>query len=334
MPPSTTARFAAAEHACGGYAPPPHLAVCVHGPDASPASLASLRFFVLDALGNRNAVVFSRLHGLDSMLSMAASVLGFDERVLPASQSGLPASRVQCWSDVERYEATQPNASTFDEVLFVAAAKLWIRPLWPYCLHSTSGIRVSGAHAHVRWSPRALAPLLLNQSAISSVPHDESLGAAVQLNRRAGQRAGQTAESTTAVNCSEWRRAATVPYMPQGRVRPLQPPCPTEIDRDRSDPIGAACAADGGVSTAPRLALCLGGLARTLLNALVPHSIRGHVIDALGMRTTVFAHIRLEDQRVREDAYTPCERSLCTPALELLRQRGVPTPCNDLMHSG
>jgi len=54
---------------------------------------------------------------------------------------------------------------------------------------------------------------------------------------------------------------------------------------------------EGKPSRVPRLALGLGGLARTFAHQLVYQTVRGHLIDAVGARTTVFAHLRLEDDR-------------------------------------
>ena len=54
---------------------------------------------------------------------------------------------------------------------------------------------------------------------------------------------------------------------------------------------------EGKPSRVPRLALGLGGLARTFAHQLVYTTVRGHLIDAVGARTTVFAHLRLEDDR-------------------------------------
>ena len=60
----------------------------------------------------------------------------------------------------------------------------------------------------------------------------------------------------------------------------------------------AVCTTLEGVhSRVPRLALGLGGLARTFAHQLVYQTVRGHLIDAVGARTTVFAHLRLEDDR-------------------------------------
>ena len=54
---------------------------------------------------------------------------------------------------------------------------------------------------------------------------------------------------------------------------------------------------EGKPSRVPRLAFGLGGLARTFAHQLVYQTVRGHLIDAVGARTTVFAHLRLEDDR-------------------------------------
>ena len=60
----------------------------------------------------------------------------------------------------------------------------------------------------------------------------------------------------------------------------------------------AVCATlEGMPSRVPRLALGLGGLARTFAHQLVYTTVRGHLIDAVGARTTVFAHLRLQDDR-------------------------------------
>ena len=60
----------------------------------------------------------------------------------------------------------------------------------------------------------------------------------------------------------------------------------------------AVCTILEGVhSRVPRLALGLGGLARTFAHQLVYQTVRGHLMDAVGARTTVFAHLRLEDDR-------------------------------------
>ena len=61
----------------------------------------------------------------------------------------------------------------------------------------------------------------------------------------------------------------------------------------------AVCTTLEGVhSRVPRLALGLGGLARTFAHQLVYQTVRGHLIDAVGARTTVFAHLRLEVTRL------------------------------------
>ena len=54
---------------------------------------------------------------------------------------------------------------------------------------------------------------------------------------------------------------------------------------------------EGKPSRVPRLAFGLGGLARTFAHQLVYQTVRGHLIDAVGARTTVFAHLRLHDDR-------------------------------------
>ena len=54
----------------------------------------------------------------------------------------------------------------------------------------------------------------------------------------------------------------------------------------------------GGARPAPpTLALSIGGLARTFTNALVHRAMHGHLALRLGMRTVVFAHLRLDDKR-------------------------------------
>lgn len=65
----------------------------------------------------------------------------------------------------------------------------------------------------------------------------------------------------------------------------------------------------------PRLAVCFGGLARTFGRALVHRSLKGHLIDALGARATVFAVLRLEDRR-GIDHYQRTDLSGVVPASE------------------
>lgn len=118
--------------------------------------------------------------------------------------------------------------------------------------------------------------------------------------------------------CDAWKVAAPSHIVPTPRVALRSLPCP----RAAADAYVAAAPAAlipppplassivcRGVSSsfrrpptyptgAPRLALLLGGLARTFARPLVHSTLRANLIEALGFGTSgVFAHLRLEDRR-------------------------------------
>ena len=72
----------------------------------------------------------------------------------------------------------------------------------------------------------------------------------------------------------------------------------SRFDTHQQNGSGAALADAVCGSRGPRLALGLAGLARTFAHPLVYKALRGFLIDAVGARsTTVFAHLRLDDDR-------------------------------------
>lgn len=100
--------------------------------------------------------------------------------------------------------------------------------------------------------------------------------------------AGATPEA-----CAKWRDALPrhhlLPLMVQLRV----PGCPSSENRD--PPAAAACS--GSEAPPPRIAMGLGGLVRTLTSTLASATLRAHLIDALGAPVTVFAALRVIDDR-------------------------------------
>ena len=158
-------------------------------------------------------------------------------------------------------------------------------------------------------------------------PMDASMGASPhEAGGRARRAHGRAATAQAPLHgiapaCEAWAEAQPTHLVPTRRVALLPLPCPTAArllsavasgghaaGADRPHASAASRLVCSGaaagrrrqrtVRLVVRLALCIGGLARTFGHAVVYRSLKGHVMEALGFdETRVFAHLRLDDKR-------------------------------------
>ena len=275
-------RADAARSVCGVYAIPT-VAICLP-PHTSSLSLASLHLNFIDSMGINATVLQSDHEGADAAASCHAAMIAREAR----------------------------QDSSFTAVLLLNASDLvWTQPMWPFCYHRWERSR-QNARGSVLWAARAEATALLlgiEMGAKRPLLEDPLLATALRINPSTHE-------------CLAWRNAT-----PAHAVHLPCPPRASEWWSSRSgvdgtyssawtsrvslaqqlsrfslaqQPHVSGVALAGAVcgTSGPRLALGLAGLARTFAHPLVYKALRGFLVDAIGARsTTVFAHLRLDDDR-------------------------------------
>jgi hypothetical protein len=308
--------------------------VCVPGlydrADA-PAALASIRANVVDALGGE-ASVFAALFAEPAEVQRATKAL-IDAFGALLADVHISDKAGNCGStELERqligrhtcYRAALASNHTYTSFIVAPAHLVWTQPLWPHCFQDLKAARI---WRYVHWAPWSAAQEALEALAESFGKCVNSLDGAEWIEGRVirAKRASLDASLAIAIAprddsaCGALRAATpTLSKLPERhRLRP--PPCPL-IDDSRA--VGAVleprtpflCASQAR----PRLALLLGGLARTFPHELVFRSIKSHLIDAMGMDTVVFAHIRLQDLNTDPSAFVHAQRPNVERALDFL----------------
>ena len=400
--PSTSSRAVAATTVCGAH--PLHvLAICVVGDVVSVDALHVLSQHVFAPLAGNATTLFMNLrlmHHHQERHVRAWQRLVWDRHVRPNDilqrhpSELLPQQSFEqrelsgrAWCAAQVHAAEVRDGIAFDSILYLPANKLWLTPMWPYCLHTTT--TRDRYHGLTLWATRKSLNALFVQPTIESVVRlqrsntSSDLGvvaseqefASAVINFASRHGAAPVADSTLAAGvtihpvgigaqsitdspstssnpstvigstpspaawrpaCDAWALAAPTHLVPQPRVAYRILPCPSattdsylseshdenlevslegSVAREAPQAVlassvvcrtnRAAIAGEAGErrkgplapNAQPSLALLIGGLARTFAHPIVHRTLRGHLLESLGMEVAVFAHLRLEDQR-------------------------------------
>eukprot|EP00908_Phaeocystis_cordata_P016745 Transcript_28062.p1 GENE.Transcript_28062~~Transcript_28062.p1 ORF type:complete len:564 (+),score=0.42 Transcript_28062:315-2006(+) len=171
--------------------------------------------------------------------------------------------------------------TNFSAAVLLRSNMTWTLPVLPHCMYDW---RSNRRFKDIIWVARSDAYLLATElTPRPHLPKDPFFGVALP-------------QHPTNEDCVAWDIA-----LPRHRLLPTplqlpRPACPRySLGVQAQEPSAAACKASG---PPPRLALCISGLVRTFTHRLVYETIKGHLVDALGTATTVFAHLRIADERV------------------------------------
>ena len=247
---------------------------------------------------------------------------GHDERLRPSDVWHMR----DCLSLIRTHEKASSTAARFDAVLLAPADTLFVLPLWPHCFYSPpldrrfgrvlwltrqSADAIFSAHHHRKWCGE-VEGTSQNAGGLGgiNVTIDRRLQIAVGFATALGSHRAR-------LDCRSWEALSSAHRTWTAIVHP---PCP-----DRAVATAAKAASHGGSAAArlprlaqddaavgetvrlvcagagvppPRVAILLGGLARTFSRTLVYQTLRGHMIMPLGAASSVlFAHLRLGDVR-------------------------------------
>jgi len=309
------AQHTGAELICGSEHNTPKFALCVPGlynKADSPFAFTSIRTNVIDALGGMTDVfvaLFAKSVEEQHVNSVLISTFGVDSLV----DVKISVKHVYRSSELERqlvglqtcYAATLAINRHYTSFIVAPAHLVWTQPLWAHCFQN---LKVARIWRYVYWAPwnaeiQALKSLSETMR-ICTNSSDEAKCVESQMARVT--KANLDASLAIAIaprdslSCKALR-AATPSYATlQPRHRLLQAPCPLIDDKSHANRTLAEphspflCA----LKMRPHLALLIGGLARSLPHELVYRTIKSNLVDAIGMKTVVFAHIRLHDDSV------------------------------------
>jgi hypothetical protein len=289
---------------CSAY-PPPKLALCITGeppsaPRAAANVFASISTNVGAALGIRPTTFVLLTRNVPSehnwaVVEAAARLYLQPKALVIKNESGGRdevdrRSRLACFEQIAQWE--QQEGKQFASILNVPADELWIFPMWPYCMQE---LRQSRQYGRVWWVPRSDMAAAFT-AAGGSRPRlvvDHALRSTVRLCPKLTPNV-----SLTDLVCSQWDEVMQ-PHMEarlhvDRQAQHRRPPCPlrnyTAISGD-----GICIGTD---VQPPRIALCLGGLARTFGHSLAFKTLKGNLLIPLRAKTSaVFAHLRLADSR-------------------------------------
>ena len=270
-------RAQAARAVCSTF-PVPHVAVCIPA-SATQLSIDSVKTNLIDSIG-----VNGTLHALDNI--SAAS------------------SRSRCHEAAMADEA-QLRQRLVAVILITDGSLVVTQPLWPYCFHRWERSRM---YSSMLWVTRADAAALLADDRSAPPPQvDHLLAVALHLPMPSQQGCAAWRNATPNHAVIDWLaclparpRVAASDHLESSRGSYRHRPSPWSGDSSRAGtaPPEAICRTLSRRPTPrPRLALGIAGLARTFATPLVHMTLKGHVIDAVGALTTVFASLRLGDDR-------------------------------------
>ena len=180
--PSTSSRSAAATTVCGAH--PMHaLAICVVGDVVSVDALHVLSEHVFAPLAGNATAVFMNLrlmhhHQERHVRAWQRLVWGRHVRpndvlqhrpseLLPEQSFEQRELSGRAWCAAQVHAAEVRDGIAFESILYVPANKLWLTPMWPYCLHATT--TRDRYHGLTLWATRKSLNALFVQPTIESV---------------------------------------------------------------------------------------------------------------------------------------------------------------------
>lgn len=284
------------------------LAVCVAGKPRLPRlTFSSLGHNLLPAAGNASTLILSLT--LTPRSQSPAALRAIASELLPPStilrircQDRLHSPSAHRCGEVENGNADleaqrgclheiselERGGDRFEKVLLIPADHLVLLPLWPHCF-LPKGDRVAWSGS-VKWMSRQAAEsALLNRTA----PYRSHESPELRISLPALELEGPLRRPSDV--CERWRDVLPPYRFPTTNADPCA--FAWSLSNHSMALFEEGATAQRVCGPPQRLALCIGGLARSFSHALSWQTVRGHLMHPLGAHITTFAALRLEDER-------------------------------------